>query len=183
MKFVLAACVFFLALSYNVQSLASEQAGKVNPSQVCTPESTEHCVTDGNAAPHAQGDATSHHSPLSERMNSLFPEKQKNPTNVSRPAVTKLVSPKFLSAVSAPTAKLEWAPAAGANSYHVQVATDPNFKWLVANETLLQSNTFEVSGLEPGKKYFWRVASMNSANDASYIKSLFVDSAFTTSAK
>jgi hypothetical protein len=177
MKLVLGTFVFFLALGLSFQTLANN-----NP-EVCSAEKTDNCVTNGNPAPHTQGEANSHKSKLGEEMNSLFPEKQKNPEKVARPTAVKLVSPKFRDVISATTAKLEWAAAEGANSYHVQVATDPNFKWLVVNEHLIQGTNYEVKDLQPGTTYFWRIASTKSDNDSMYTKSLFESSLFSTPAK
>ena len=110
-------------------------------------------------------------------MNSLFPEKLKNPALSKVPATVDLISPKFLARIDG-TAKLEWKEAAGANSYHVQVATDPNFKWLVVNEKSVQATSFEFTPSEAGKKYFWRVAAFNTNNESMFTKSLFNGSAF-----
>ena len=173
MKFFIAAFVFFLALGFNVQSLASA------PTETCTAEKTDNCTPAGEAAAH--GETKSHgggHNDLGARMNSLFPEKQKNPAVVVRPKTVKLISPKFMSAVSGPQ-KLEWSPADGATSYHVQVATDPNFKWLVAEQNLLAATSFDVANVEAGQKYYWRVAAVKRENNSEYTKSLFVSSVFS----
>ncbi len=177
MKFLTFAVVFFLALGFSIKSTAEAPP-------TCSGQSSEECsVTNGNPHPTEQGEANSRESKISERMNTLFPEKQKNVEKVARPGIVKLVMPKFLSEINAPSAKLEWAPGDRATSYHLQVATDPNFKWLLVNEKYVNSTSFEVANLEPGQKYFWRVASFNQDNDSMYTKSLFVSSAFTTNAK
>lgn len=113
-------------------------------------------------------------------MNSLFPQKEQNPAVSVRPSVVKLTSPKFLAKVSGATAKLEWTAANGASAYHVQVATDPNFKWLVANELWVKGTSFEATQLEADKNYYWRVAAVKGENESMFTKSLFVNSAFTT---
>lgn len=176
MKFVLAAFVFFLALGFSTKSIANDTA-------VCTAEKSENCTTNGNAHPAHAGQAGSHEGSLSAEMNSLFPEKQKNKANTTRPTTVKLTSPKFLANIATPSTKLEWSAGDGATSYHVQVATDPNFKWLVANEQFVKTNSFEVGNLEPGHKYYWRVASLKGENDSMFTKSLFVSSIFSTPAK
>ncbi|MBC7741131.1 MAG: fibronectin type III domain-containing protein [Bdellovibrionaceae bacterium] len=177
MKFTSMAFVLILALSFSVKSFAEAPP-------TCTGQSTEECtVTNGNAHPGLQGEANSHHSKLSERMNSLFPEKQKSVEQVARPGTVKIVSPKFLAEIKAPNVKLEWSAAENATSYVLQVATDPNFKWLVTNEKFVTGNSFEVSNLEAGHKYYWRVAGFKVENNSSYNQSLFVSSAFTTETK
>lgn len=156
MKFVITAFVFILALSITPKVLAAD-TGKAG-----------------------HGSKEDHHEKLGKEMNSLFPQKQKDAGFSVPPSVVKLTSPKFLAKVSGATAKLEWAAATGATSYHVQVATDPNFKWLVANELWVKTTSFEATQLEADKKYYWRVAAVKGENDSMFTKSLFVNSAFAT---
>ncbi len=174
MKFVIAAFVFILALGLTYKSVASE-------TETCTSDKQEHC-TESKAVDHGKtkfhGGAEEER--LGEKMNSLFPPKQPNPQLSDRPEIVKLNSPKFLSEVTASSVKLEWAPVTNASNYHVQVATDPNFKWLVANDHWVKTNSFDATQLEPGKRYYWRVAAVKSENDAMFTKSLFVSSAFNT---
>ncbi len=173
MKYVLATFVFFLALGLTVRAVASEPAA-------CTAEKTENCKADEKAHEGKHSEKENHGKHLTKKMNSLYPEKQKNPALSARPQKVKLTSPKFLATAAIPSVKLEWAESEGATSYHVQVATDPNFKWLVANENFVKTNSYQVSNLQPGQKYFWRVASVKDENDSSFTKSLFVSSIFTT---
>lgn len=177
MKFVAAALVFILALSITPKVVANEHG------EACTADKKENCVE--NKSEHKSEKAgheskADHHEKLGKTMNSLFPQKEKNPSVVGRPSVVKLTSPKFLAKVSGTTTKLVWTAAEGATAYHVQVATDPNFKWLVANEYWVKGTSFEVTQLEADKHYYWRVAAVKGENDSMFTKSLFVDSAFTT---
>jgi hypothetical protein len=174
MKFVLAAFVFILALGLSVKSIASE-------TETCTAEKTENCTAPHETEKH--GEAKEGHDNLNAEMNSLFPEKQKNAALADRPAVTKLTTPKFLAKVNGATTKLEWTAIPGATNYHVQVATDPNFKWLIANDHWVKTNSFDVANLQADQKYYWRVATVKDQNDSMSTKSLFVSSAFSTSAK
>ena len=174
MKFVLAAFVFFLALGLTVKSVANTS------SEVCTAEKTENCSA-GESAEH-KGIKNNHEEDLSAKMNSLFPEKTKNVAVTQRPKVVKLTSPKFLASVTTPAAKLEWTGAEGATTYHVQVAKDPNFKWLIANDNFVKTTSFDIANLEPDRKYYWRVASIKDENDSMFTKSLFVSSVFSTPA-
>lgn len=160
--------IFFatvLTIGVNKAVLANE------PDAVCSTQTTEKCPP---ADTHA---AKSSHSDLSTEMNSLFPEKQKNSKIASRPPAVELTGPKFLSKISGDV-KLEWKPTAGADSYHLQIATDPNFKWLVVQEQSLKQTAYGYSKGEPGKKYYWRVAAINSKNDSMYTKSNFTGSVF-----
>ncbi len=155
MKIVFALFVFFLALGLTFKTIAEEQSHESHKSE------------------HSAG-----HSELSDRMNSLFPEKQKDPTMSNRPVQTKLEEPKFLSKVSAGTVKLQWTETAGATNYHLQIATDPNFKWLLINDHWVKDTSYDFTSVEPGKRYFWRVASVKNDNISMYTKSLFVSSVF-----
>ena len=187
MKFVVAALVFILALSITPKTLANETA-----EAVCTADHKEGCsdkkadqkaadhMAEGGRGHHAEKNHEDHHEKLGKTMNSLFPQKQKDPSHSTRPTVVKLTSPKFLAKVSGASTKLEWTPAEGATAYHVQVATDPNFKWLVANELWVKGTSFEATQLEADKHYYWRVAAVKGENDSMFTKSLFVNSAFTT---
>ncbi len=123
-----------------------------------------------------------HHNGLPAKMNSLYPEKQADHSRAVKPAVIEISAPAFLSNVAAGTVKLEWTSGTTVNGsvqYHVQVATDPNFKWLVANEHFVKNNMFEFTKAEAGQKYFWRVASFKGDNNSSYTKSNFVSSVFS----
>lgn len=157
MKFAIASLVFILALSIAPKSVAA-----------------------GGGSEGGHGNKADHHKELGKKMNSLFPEKQQDTSHSTRPEVVKLTTPKFLGKVSGATAKLEWTAVQGASSYHVQVATDPNFKWLIAENHSVKGTTFEATSLEADKKYYWRVASVKGENDSMFTKSLFVSSAFTT---
>jgi hypothetical protein len=174
MKYALAAFVFILALGLTMKSVATE-------AELCTTEKKENCVQPkAHKSAHAKSEEKEN---LPEKMNSLFPEPQKNPMQSDRPTTVKLSSPKFLSKISGAETKLDWEAVEGATHYHVQVATDPNFKWLVANDHWVKTNSFEAKNLEAGQKYFWRVAAVKSDNDSMYTKSLFVSSVFETTAK
>lgn len=177
MKFVIAALVFILALSITPKSVASAPADVA-----CTADQQENCV-DNQTEHKKSGHASSkeeHKEKLNKEMNSLFPEKQKNASLSASPAAVKLVAPQFLGKVSGTSAKLEWTDVNGASNYHVQVATDPNFKWLVANDAWVKGTSFEATQLEAGQTYYWRVAAVRSQNESMFTKSLFTSSAFTT---
>lgn len=154
--------VFFITLSLTPQSTANPQAASV-----CTPShNAKTCASEVSPDDHAAA------------MNSLFPEKQPLTKLTVRPGVVALISPKFLSQVTGST-KLAWKAAPGANAYHIQIATDPNFKWLIADEHFISTTSYEFTKAEAGNRYFWRVAAFNSDNEAMFMKSNFVSSVFT----
>ena len=108
----------------------------------------------------------------------LLPKPIPNPAKATRPAKVVLESPTALSKVAAGSVTLKWQESQGSESYQVQVATDPNFKWLVTNEFFVKGNSFELKNVEAGKQYFWRVAGMNSNSDPEYLKGFFSNSMF-----
>ncbi len=113
-------------------------------------------------------------------MNALFPPLKANLSLGERPAKPELTAPSFFQKINASKVTLEWKAAPAAESYHVQVATDPNFKWLINEKQLFKATTLEVDGLESGKHYFWRVSSMKPENKKGFIQSAFSSSMFAT---
>lgn len=78
---------------------------------------------------------------------------------------------------------LSWDTVADANSYDLQVATDETFKRgvatfsaLVVDETGISGTSFDVTGLEEGTTYYWRVRGVNDNGDGPWSD----DPGFTT---
>ncbi|WP_413558914.1 fibronectin type III domain-containing protein [Bdellovibrio sp. HCB209] len=130
---------------------------------------------------HGHGGPT-HHSKeeLGKRMRELFPEKPVDEMAQTIPAKPELTSPDYFAAIKGETVTLKWKEAKDAQEYHVQVATDANFKWLVADDQHVKATTFDVTKLEAGKHYFWRVASVRPNNWSTFRKSYFAMSMFET---
>lgn len=207
MKFLIATLVFILTVGIQFKVAANEPTNSASHSaphetskdskapEICTTEKTENCAP-GSATSSANHSTkknkheasseekheqnSSHHNALSEKMNSLFPQKSKNADLSSSPSSVTLNSPAFLAEIKGSSTKLQWKEVSGATQYHVQVATDPNFKWLVTNNHFVKTNSLEITELESGKNYYWRVASVNSQNDSMFTKSLFTSSVFIT---
>jgi hypothetical protein len=108
----------------------------------------------------------------------VFPPPQANLELSKKPAKPELVEPAALAKISGPSVTLKWKGAEGAEKYHLQVATDPNFKWLIEDQKTLTETSFNFSKAEPGKNYFWRVASVKSSNEPGFTKSYFTHSSF-----
>ncbi len=106
------------------------------------------------------------HQPTPDRMKGLVPAK------------TRLLSPKALDKISGGSVSLKWEAVPNAEVYHVQVATDPRFKWMVSEKMDVTGESYNVAGLESGKQYFWRVAARRPTNDAGYTKGAFTFSSF-----
>jgi hypothetical protein len=119
----------------------------------------------------------------SGEMNKLFPPLQPVAGLAVEPEKTKLESPAYFAKVSASEVTLKWSAVEGADFYHLQLATDPNFKWLVANEFAVKDTSFQAKGLEAGKHYYWRVLSVKDNNAQTHRKSAFATSMFATLAK
>ncbi len=116
-----------------------------------------------------------------ERDNTtLFPPKQPNRLLATAPEKAELVAPEAFAKISGAQVTLKWKAAFAAEFYHLQVATDPNFKWLKVDEPFLSTTSFDLKGLEAGKHYYWRVASVLTSNIPGSTKSAFARSMFAT---
>lgn len=156
MKIIISLFVFLFTLTLTNISLASEAAGEK----------------------HAGG-----HEKKVEEMRALFPPKEADPKMSAEPAKTTLETPAAYAKVTGSEVTLKWKAVETADQYHLQVATDPNFKWLVTNEFFLKDTSFKVANLEAGKHYFWRVNAVKENNEPTHRKSGFVMSTFETVAK
>jgi hypothetical protein len=176
MKFLLAFFVFFLTLGLTTQTIASESK---KADAACTAETA---TQPGSGCAPAASTSASDYEHKEEanaaRMESLFPTKQALKDQTQRPVVTELKSPAFLSKQSAGNVELQWKNVAGADTYHLQVATDPNFKWLLVDDHFVKGTSFNFDKAETGHRYYWRVASFNTQMDSMFSKSLFVSSVF-----
>ena len=110
----------------------------------------------------------------------LFPQPQMNKAKSTPPKKTELIEPAFMAQVPGTSVTLKWNTVETAENYHLQVATDATFKWLKVDENFLKKPSYDLSQLETGKTYYWRVAAVKNSNDAMYIKSPFETSSFET---
>ncbi len=113
-----------------------------------------------------------------EHRAEFYPKKQPNKVLSSRPAQPVLMEPKALSVVTGNQVTLKWQAVENADSYRVQVATDGNFKWLVTQQDFYKDTSFNVTGLESGKTYFWRIYALNPKNEAGFSSSFSTFSSF-----
>ena len=156
MKIVFSLVAFFLTLALSSQTLASPP-----------PESAS------KGAHKAAG-----HDPHSNH--SLFPPPQPNKAKSTPPEASATLAPAFMAKISSSEVEIKWQPLPNVQSYHLQVATDANFKWLTVNEPLYQGASYNLKGLEKGISYYWRVAGVKPENSPTYIKGPFVKSMFET---
>ncbi len=160
--------VFILSLIVSSYTAAAPQAGPA-----CSPETDASCKSFNK-------DWTAKRV---EQVEHVLPELQPNKSKIAVPAVVKIVSPKFLSSINGTSVKLEWTPSDNAKVYHLQVSKDAGFNnrsMYVVNNQALTDTSFEVNNLEPGTKYFWRVAAQNNDLKEAYTKSKFTASSFST---
>jgi len=116
-------------------------------------------------------------------MNALFPPPQSNPSLGERPDKPELTTPTYFQKISDAKVTLQWKASPNAEAYHVQVAKDPNFKWLVKEENLYKGTSLDITGLEGGKHYFWRVSGLKPDNKAGHMQGFFSASMFETTGK
>jgi len=125
------------------------------------------------------GQDTSHELKSKAGANlNLFPEKQQDASKKAVPAKPTLTEPAYKAAITGGAVTLRWNAVDGANAYHVQVATDPAFKWLVSDEWNLTATSFEQKNLQAGQSYFWRVAALRTANESGFMKGWFAHNMF-----
>lgn len=119
----------------------------------------------------------------SAEMNKLFPKPQPVAGLAVEPAKTTLQAPAYFAKINGTEVALQWSAVEGADFYHLQLATDPNFKWLVANEYAVKDTSYQAKDLAAGKHYYWRVLSVKDNNAQTHRKSAFTSSMFETVAK
>ncbi len=116
----------------------------------------------------------------SEEKEMGIPQPIPNPAKAVRPSAPELIGPAFMEKISGSNVTLKWNPGIGAVRYHVQVAKDPNFKWLLVDEPRYQGTSYEVKALESQKHYYWRVFSRNEDQEPGYTTSQSAKSMFQT---
>lgn len=129
----------------------------------------------GFANEHAAGEAHGGRDP-----GKLFPPPKMNKSKSTPPKRTELIEPAFMAQVPGTLVTLKWNVVETAENYHLQVATDPNFKWLMVDDNFVKRPSFELKQLQAGKTYYWRVAAVKNSNDPMFIKGAFEASSFET---
>jgi hypothetical protein len=108
----------------------------------------------------------------------FFPKKQADKSKATRLPMAELIEPKALAVVTGTSVTLKWKAVEGAESYRVQVATDPNFKWLVTQQDFHKETSLQVNDLKAGEHYFWRVYAVNTQEDPGWTSSFSSMSSF-----
>lgn len=99
------------------------------------------------------------------------------------PSKIEKLNPSFFSKINSNTVKLSWSTSAGSKLYHLQIAEDANFKWLVVDKNMFEGTSFEFTNLKSGSHYYWRVAGISPDNKEGYTKGPFSNSMFEAVAK
>lgn len=120
--------------------------------------------------------AADSHSEAEKPYRNFLPQPKANKLLATLPFKVKLVSPKAFSKVGS-SVTLNWEPSEGAETYHVQVAKDAAFKWIIAEDHFVTNTQFEASNL-PAGQVFWRVAAGRPKNMAAHWKTIFTSSSF-----
>lgn len=86
-------------------------------------------------------------------------------TELILPAAPTLISPENGVTIDSLTPTFDWADAAGATSYKLEVAVDNNFSNILCTKTVMDSNATlsETEKLSYGTHYYWRVRGVNAA--------------------
>ncbi|MFQ5652499.1 MAG: PQQ-binding-like beta-propeller repeat protein, partial [bacterium] len=80
---------------------------------------------------------------------------------VAAPSAPVLLSPENGSTVQELSPTLSWRHVNGATSYQLQVASDSAFTNLVFNESSLPDSSKQISNLDAGTEYYWKVKAKN----------------------
>jgi hypothetical protein len=86
----------------------------------------------------------------------------------SYPALPILAGPIDNSSNQAKTLNLCWDSAAYADTYRLQVSKDSAFNSFVLNDSTISTTTKQMTGLDDGVKYYWRVNSKNASGISSF---------------
>lgn len=118
-----------------------------------------------------------------EQVADVLPQPVADKAKALKPNPVQLTEPKFMTKIDGTSVKLAWQPSELAKTYNLQVSKDAGFNnraMYIKDVKDLTDTSFELTGLEPNTQYFWRVSAVNSDMRASYTKSKFTFSSFST---
>lgn len=172
-------CVLILGLLTSLTATAANPHSEKHEETTCSAEAAD-CAHDKAAKKSFNKDWTAKRL---HQVEEVLPQPVADKAQATIPAKVSLVSPKFLTVINGTEVKLEWSKVDNAKNYHLQVSKDAGFNnrsMYVVDEKMLTETSFEVKNLEPGIKYFWRVASANNDLKSGDTKSTFTSSSFAT---
>jgi len=80
---------------------------------------------------------------------------------LSAPAPPELIFPEHTSKDIPIDTELKWGFMPCCSAYHVQISKSLSFGSRIVADTILSATSLELKGLEPGKRHYWRVASVD----------------------
>ncbi len=83
-------------------------------------------------------------------------------TEPTAPEIPVLLSPTNNATNQLVTPNLRWNPTLGAATYQLQVSTEQSFASLIVDESSLTGTSRQITDLENGTLYYWRVQARNS---------------------
>jgi len=89
-------------------------------------------------------------------------------TGLVAPSVPVLASPANNATGLATTTVLSWNASTNADSYNVEVSTNPDFTTVFVSKTGVTATSVSVSGLANGTLYYWRVNAKNSVGTSAF---------------
>lgn len=82
-------------------------------------------------------------------------------TGSGMPAAPALVAPSNNSTGISTNPSFSWQPLSGVLSYTIQIASDRQFRTIVAEQSGLISASYSLTGLNPLETYWWRISAVN----------------------
>ena len=79
------------------------------------------------------------------------------------PPIPLLISPTNQAIRQPVTLRLRWTSSAGAEQYHLQLSTRPDFNHILIDDSAVVNTSFVVGPLALATKYYWRVQAQNAA--------------------
>lgn len=89
-------------------------------------------------------------------------------TIIAPPAVPSLAQPFDNASGLAIIVVLQWNPAAAAQSYRVQAATDSMFSSLILDDSTVTGTSRQTDSLDIGRVYYWRVRAENTSGESGW---------------
>lgn len=180
-------CVFILGLALASFTFAADKHGDTHAAdttspEVCMPGADRKCDEHGTHSK-AQGKNKDWTHQRLEQVANVLPQPVQDKGRKETPEMVSLSSPKALAKISGSEVKLEWTASQNAKVYHLQVSKDAGFNnrsMYVLNNNSVAETSFQLTGLEPKTRYFWRVAAVNGDMKESFTKSSFTSSTFST---
>ncbi len=172
------------SLSFSV-AMASSTEGDAAANHTDTADAAASAETNDHSRSHGGTHGGSHSDGHSgkEYLN-FYPSHKPVKAKTQMPPAVIIEQPKPFEKISSSSVVLKWAPQDQTQNYHLQIAKDPQFKWLIVEKNPITAHQFELD-LTPDspEQIFWRVAPLSPSNDNGYTKGPFSASSFEITLK